>query len=395
MNIVFLLKVLEIGGVEIVSAALANKFVSQGHSVCIFVFDSTTMPVKKQLDSRVHIYEGVGLRYSNENVDRLRRVLINEKIDIIINQWGLHWLTVRTAKNAKYGLNCKLITEYHNDPSTNGQMQNVDISLSQTSSNLKRLFLLIKRKLIRVVTGLSMRYVYENSDLYLLLSPCFVNDLKKFIWLKSGEKIRVMPNPMTIKVPQNYLQIPQKKKQIVMVGRIDFNQKRNFRAVEVWKFLEHKYPEWHFSIVGDGADMPLLKKCIAESGLKNISLEGFQNPIKFYEDSAILLLTSEYEGFGLVLIEGMAYGTVPVALGSYSSVFDIIQNEENGFVIPYNRSVGFNPEIMAQQMELLMQNESLLKKMSQNAISSSKAYSMDKVYDRWMLLLKNMENFVQ
>lgn len=383
MNIVFLLKGLTIGGVEIVTVTLANKFVQEGHQVSLFVTDPEDLSVKNRLDSKVHVYEGVGLRYCTENIKRLRTILEKENIDLIINQWGLHWLTTRIARAANKNRRCKIITEYHNDPKTNGQMQAIDLKLAKTKFPLLRSILYVKRFLVRLVTGLSMRYVYECSDLYLLLSPSFKESFKKFIWLNSDRKIGVMSNPITTKNGRPQILENKKEKCLLMVGRIDFNQKRNFRAVDVWKFLERKHPDWSLFIVGDGSDMSALKGYVKNSGLKNIHLEGFKNPIEYYQKASLLILTSEYEGFGLVIVEGMSYGVIPIVLDSYDSAHDIIQNGENGFLEPYNKEQGFDAASMAKKIELLMQDEALSQKMSQRAFESSSAYTINSIYKNW------------
>lgn len=389
MNIIFLLKGLEIGGVEIVSATLANKFVLEGHNVSFFVFDPTKNAIKQSLNKTIKVYEGTGLHYCSANTELLRRSLKKEKIDVIINQWGLHWLTIRTAKKANKEFGCKIITVYHNDPATNGRLQSLDIKISQATSLIQRRFYSLQRMAVRVVTGASMRYVYENSDKYLLLSPSFKKTFLQFIWKKRGTKVDVIPNPLTIETEKNNPCSNQKRNQLLMVGRIDFNQKRTLRAIEVWKCLEPQHPDWDFVIVGDGPDMNALKNYVEQSNLKNVHLEGFKKPNSYYKDASLLILTSEYEGFGLVIVEGMAYGVVPIVLNSYLSAKDLVQNEENGFLIPYDKKIGFNPISMAQRVELLINNEEKRSEMSKKAFESSFRFSIDSIYKQWDEILKN------
>ena len=59
---------------------------------------------------------------------------------------------------------------------------------------------------------------------------------------------------------------------------------------------------------------------ISNLQLKHVKLEGMQYPRQYYERASILLLTSDFEGFGLVIVEGMAFGVIPIAYGSYSAV---------------------------------------------------------------------------
>ena len=82
-------------------------------------------------------------------------------------------------------------------------------------------------------------------------------------------------------------------------------------------------------------------KNILEDMIFNVFVsKGFQvsPPIQHYKEASIFLLTSDLEGFGLVVIESMSYGVVPVVYGSYEAIYDIIDNGKSGLItpIPYN-----------------------------------------------------------
>ena len=64
------------------------------------------------------------------------------------------------------------------------------------------------------------------------------------------------------------------------------------------------------------------------------------------------MLTSDLEGFGLVIIESMSYGVVPVVYGSYEAVFDIIRNDVSGFITP----VPYDKEITTEKVRFLIEH---------------------------------------
>ena len=47
----------------------------------------------------------------------------------------------------------------------------------------------------------------------------------------------------------------------------------------------------------------------------------------------IFCMTSNYEGFPMVLLEAMQFGCVPIAFKSFESLDDIIINHNNGYQI--------------------------------------------------------------
>ena len=184
--------------------------------------------------------------------------------------------------------------------------------------------------------------------------------------------------------------IDKKEKEVVFVGRFDMISKRIDRIINVWRLIENDFPDWTLRLVGDGKDRSIVEDIIKDYNLKNVSIEGFQNPIPYYVRSRVLLLTSEFEGFGLTIIEGMSYGVVPIVLGSYTAIFDIIHNNQDGFIVPYNKKDGFNAEYMADKLKTLMSNESLYREMAGKAIMSSKSFSIDKIYKSWQNIFDNL-----
>jgi len=391
MNIVFLTKMISVGGVAVVSIRLANRLAKEGHHVSIFAF----MPEYHQLSidmisKDVHVYYGKGARFSKENVRILKEVFEKEAIEIAINQWGLHWFNITCIRAASRNRPIKVITVFHNDPTTNGRLQACDIRLRRCNNTLMYLLLRIKRVLVRWLTGLSMHYVYSMSDAYVLLSDSFVCGFKKFALVYNGNKIRVIPNPITINTPSQ-INLAGKEKLVLYVGRLDFYQKRVNRLVDVWSQLDSSSLDWKFSIVGDGPMKKYLAKSVKNKNLQRVRLEGSRNPMPYYEKASILLLLSEFEGFGLVLTECMSYGVVPVVLGSYSAVNDIVNDGVNGYIIPYNPLIGFNPTAVAQKVKELMDNFENREMMAQHAIEKSRLYSEDSIINKWIELFDQMK----
>lgn len=186
------------------------------------------------------------------------------------------------------------------------------------------------------------------------------------------------------------LDLANKQKEIIYVGRIDHQQKRTSRIIETWSLLEDKFPDWTLRIIGDGEERENLERFCKDLNLRNVFFEGFKQPTEYYKRASALLLTSEYEGFGLVIVEGMSFGVVPVVLGSYSAVYDIIKNGENGIIVPYDKSSGFHPEEMAKHITWLIEHETERDNIARNAYESSKTFSLDKIASSWQSVFNNL-----
>ena len=87
MNILFLLKSLETGGLEVVTSVLANEFIAKGHTVCVFSFLGGKNSIAKRFDKQVKLYTRNDYSVNKANVSELRNVLIDNRIDVIVNQW--------------------------------------------------------------------------------------------------------------------------------------------------------------------------------------------------------------------------------------------------------------------------------------------------------------------
>ncbi|GHT48401.1 hypothetical protein FACS189440_11900 [Bacteroidia bacterium] len=379
------MKYYQVGGQETVTNVLAHKFIEEGHNVSVVCFTELSPIMLERADKQIHFYGLGDFKASKKNITSLREILINEKINIIINQWGLPYIPTKVASEASRSLNIKYISVYHNDPGTNGRLKVIEQQLHKEQSAIKRGVLKVKWQIVRIMTGISMNYVYRHSDFYALLSKSFIESFRKFAFLKNVSKVKVIANPLTIDFSDTD---DLKQREILFVGRLENNQKRVDRILDIWALLYRKYPNWKLTIVGDGEDRDMLEEKSRKLQLKNIEFAGYHNPVEYFKRASILLLTSDYEGFGLVIIEGMIYGVVPVVYGSYSAVYDIIDDTVDGLIISKDTE-SVIPVKMAEKIEMLIDSPVLLNQMSIRAIEKSKNYSLDKIYLAWMSMLFN------
>lgn len=389
MNILFLLKSLETGGLEVVTSVLANKFITEGHKVYVYSFLDGKNSVARRFDKRVELEVMNDYSVSKHNVEALHRILVENKIDVIINQWGLPLIPIKTARKASKGLDVKIISVYHNAPSFNGRIQKMNIAVTCYENPLKRLVFRTIKSAYRMVTSRAMAYIYKKSDRFLVLSDCYIKEFKKFTGIRNIGKLGVMTNPVTIENTDYEYSLEKKLKEIIYVGRLDFVQKRVYRVIDTWIYLEGKYPKWKLTIIGDGEDKENLENHVKALGLKRVSFEGFKNPINYYKRASVLMLTSDFEGFPLVLAECMSFGVVPVVYHSYAAVEDIIEDRRNGIVQPFCKE-GFNAEDMARRISELMKDKDRRNNMAISAIEKSRNYSVDEIYRRWMGMLTSV-----
>lgn len=382
LNILFLMKVFEVGGQEVVTATLADTFIKKGHQVVIASFKQPNDMMVKRTNPSVRFYTIGDFKYSKENVDIVRKILLENHINVVINQWGLPYVPCKVLNESKEGMAIKTIAIYHNSPDTNARIKDVEIALSETHNPLKKAMLYAKMFAFKQITSRSMKYVYQHTDLYMVLSPSFVKKFEEFTGITHPDHLQVLTNPVTIDSSSYDYSLSKKQKEIIYMGRIDYNQKRVYRVVDTWAKLEPVFPDWELTIVGDGTARKDIEKQVKEYGLQRVSFEGFQQPKPYYERASILMLTSEYEGFPLVLAECMSFGVIPAVYNSYSAVCDIIDGCKDGIVLPYHEK-GYDANEAAGMIANIMKDDGKREQMALAAIKKSKEYSVEKIYSEW------------
>lgn len=389
MNILFLLKNFGTGGLEVVSRTLANEFVKNGHNVSFFILHVEDARILSGLSENINVYEREKYSLSYGSIESLRRVLIKDSIQIIINQWGLPFIPVTVAKIASFRLTICIISVHHNSPDANGKLLKIKNELSETDSTIRKYVLRVIYSLVLMLMSASMRYVYNRSDCYMVLSSSFVDKFKSFTGIMNPKKLIVQTNPLTIEASGYSYLSAIKEKEVIYIGRLDSNQKKVQRLVEVWSLVEKKHSDWRLTIVGDGPDKGMLEQSVRVNNLKNVHFEGYQSPRPYYERASVLMLTSDFEGFPLVLPECMSFGVVPVVYGSYSAVYDIIKDGENGRIVKQVNNT-FDKEAMADVLDEIIRNDDKRQEMALSAIETSRQYSINSIYNSWNKIFEKL-----
>lgn len=169
-----------------------------------------------------------------------------------------------------------------------------------------------------------------------------------------------------------------KEKKIIAVGRLS-HEKGFDMLIEVWKKLEYHYPDWSLHLYGHGEWDSKLKALIHQYGLKNIHIHPpVKNIQTRYAESSLLVMSSRYEGFGMVLIEAMAAGLPCVSFDCPSGPAHIILDGETGYLVPACHTVQ-----MAERIKQLLDNESLRQSMGRKAQERAKAFSENEIMNQW------------
>lgn len=169
--------------------------------------------------------------------------------------------------------------------------------------------------------------------------------------IKIESKICIIHNGVNETIFPKSPQIRNDVPIIAAAGRLD-SVKGFDLLILIAEKLKKTNPHFRIEIAGEGNERQKLEEMIAERDLtKHVVLKGFvENIPHFFQSSNLFVLTSRYEGFGYVIVEAML-ARKPVIAYKVSSVNDIIEDGETGFLIPT-----FQIEEFANKINYLLSN---------------------------------------
>lgn len=202
-------------------------------------------------------------------------------------------------------------------------------------------------------------------------------------WRKINPRVCVIPNIVHLNETGEYSDCEAKS--VIFVGR--FSKQKNIKCLlEIWKIVHERRPNWKLQIYGGyGEEQDSLLPVIEHMNANIHVHEPISDIMNKYKDSSILVLTSVYEPFGLVMPEAMSCGIPVVAFDCPYGPSDIITDGEDGFIIPNHAT-----QLFAEKVCLLMDNPDLRKKMGKAGVASSRKYDAKLIMPLWKELFEQL-----
>lgn len=194
----------------------------------------------------------------------------------------------------------------------------------------------------------------------------------------------MIPDPLTLDV--KVLSTQQQSKRVIAIGRYAYEKGYDL-LLRAWALVEKQYPDWSLEVFGMGNRQPY-EQLLAELNLnpEKCRLHGALSDVMIeYQNGSLLVLPSRTEGFGLVLLEAMAFGIPVVAFDCGSGPSSIISDGENGFLVQL-----FDIRVFAERMMQLMEDDGLRRTMGNNGIQKARQYTIDKIGPQWKQLFDDL-----
>lgn len=179
------------------------------------------------------------------------------------------------------------------------------------------------------------------------------------------------------------------EKRVIAVGRLDY-QKGFDRLIKAWNVVtkDPSLAEWKLDIFGQGEWHNMLEGMIIERNMQDrVRINRPTDNINDeYLRSSLIVMTSNYEGFGMVLIEAMSHGVPAVSFDCVCGPSDIISHEENGLLVRNGDIEG-----LATSMKRVIMDDEFRKELSRNAIRVTEKYSEERVMEHWHNLFMSLK----
>ena len=351
-KVVFYTGNLSKGGAQRVIINLAESLVEKGYPVTIVTIvkgaDEYELPQGiNRVYSDITGEEISGNRIKNfiARFQKLRGIWKQENAGVIVSFIGKNnFMAIATA----WGLQIPVITSVRGEPREeyyNGML----------------------RFLSKTLMGLSTGLILQTPDAKAYFPK----------WIQ--QKAVILDNPLNPDFIDEYY-AGERRNEIVSVGRLDSNKNQKLIIDAFFKIAE-RFPKVSLILYGNGEDREKLMQYAAETKYADrILFPGqIKNVKEKIRESKIFVLSSNTEGMPNSLLEAMALGIPSISTDCpCGGPRMLMEGKENGILVPVGEV-----EPMAAAMELLLSDEEVWQKYSQNAYKLTEELHPDKVNRKW------------
>lgn len=364
MKLLFVLRSLvDFGGIERVMSDKMNFLVQQGHDVLLVTYEQSGQALSYPLEETVK-HQDLDCRYytvyqysilkrlvkirqlKHLFKQRFNQLVAKEHPDaiVIVSNAGEFMKEVMTAPYGK-----KVVEAHGAFPAIMaGETWKTKIKAKQILNSIKK------------------------SDLLISLTSADAEYWKYYV-----PKVTNIPNPVTFYIENPDVSLKQNGR-IICVGRLH-EQKRIDRLIDAFSMIANNYPSWYIDVYGTGEKKAELEKQIEQSGLihRIHLLEPTRQIKEEYLKSQFFVLSSDYEGMPLVLLEAMACGVPCVSTRCPFGPSELIEDGETGLL------TNLDSHDLASKMEWMIVHNKERNIMGVKAHQAAAHYKKENVMRMW------------
>lgn len=365
MRFLFVLSsIASFGGVQKVMVEKANWLSTRGHDVMIMTYEQGGNPLAFEILPSVKIKDIDCRFYILYRLNLFKRIVKKAEM--------------RRQFKVRFH---HLVDEFRPDaivaPTNTGNFMKAIVSAREKAniiieSHSAYKYDMMSGSIKKKINALLLLPVISHCDLLIALTKGDASFWKKYV-----KNVKVVPNPSSfylddIKYDEKILG------RIICPARLH-PQKRLDRLIIAFSLIAKAHPLWYIDIYGDGYLKGQLLYLIKKLELTNRIhiLPPTKNIIVEYSKSQMFVLSSDCEGFGLVIIEAMACGIPVVATDCPYGPSEIIDNGKTGLLAK------MNVRDLAEKMDWMMANNEERMKIGERAHQYAERFKEENVMLEW------------
>jgi len=241
----------------------------------------------------------------------------------------------------------------------------------------------IRNAILSIYQRSVLRWVYKGAAAVIVLTNDDVKLMIKKYHIESSS-IRIIPNATDFEPLVNPRPGFSSPLRLIFAGRVARQKNLPLLLTSMRYFIDEFGLPLHLDLIGDGEDMPTVRKLISELELANdVSLKGYvggRDLELLYEQADVFVMTSTHESFPQVLLEAMAKG-LPVVASSIHGVRTVVQDGVTGLLVdrPDERS-------FASAFYRLISEPGLHRELSSGSLRQAGRYSWKTTMEAYMSL---------
>ena len=343
------------GGTERVTSIIANELVNKNFNVSILSLSEGASPFFEldssiQLDSLFSQKVSMKLNFFSCCL-KIRKYVQIHKIDTLI---VVDSISCVFTVPALFGLNIKHICWEH---------FNFNVNLGVKFRDIGR------------------KWAAKYCDYVITLTH-----KDKDLWTQALKKVNARIIPIANPTPyQDIKHLPSLDNKIILaMGRLTY-QKGFDLLLEAWSNVCNIHKDWKLCIVGSGDDELLLKEQAKKLNIfDNVEFVAATKDVQlYYSNSSFFCLSSRFEGFGMVILEAMAFGLPVISFDCDCGPSDLIIHNENGYLVEV-----FNiKKLVSYLLKAIELSDEQYEKMILNAKIQNSKFNVQNIIIKWVDIL--------
>lgn len=231
---------------------------------------------------------------------------------------------------------------------------------------------------------------------YLLANPqiadaiiIFTERQSKHIYERLGihENVYIIPHNLE-KLPVKVSFESRETNKVIYLGRFSI-LKNQQSLIDAFEIVLKEIPNATLDLYGEGDTKKRDNKYVKEKGLENnIFIHSYTNDVtSVYNQASLAAFPSKLEGFSLFVLESISHGLPVVSFDIDYGPADMINEGENGFLIPPLDTVK-----LAEGILTVLKDTKLQKQMSENSYKISEKFTAEKISLLWKKVIEEISS---